>query len=73
MSEARRRRRRRETDENSLPEAVRAWFAGESVVPWEALLPGEVERVPTWWRAWRRGKGRGVKPPAGASWIDFAA
>lgn len=46
-----------------MPEAVAAWFAGEGPMPWDALLPGGHELVPTWWAAWREAH-PGAIPPA---------
>jgi len=37
-----------------VPEAILDWFAGETSIPWEALLTPDCERVPEWWAIWRR-------------------
>ena len=56
---------------DEIPEGVRAWFARErDGVPWEAVLPETVGRIPGWWRAWHR-EHPGSSPPAGAQWIQW--
>lgn len=62
---ARRKRRTRPEREDALPAAIIAWFAGESPMPWEALLPGGYERVPDWWATWAEAH-PGATPPADA-------
>lgn len=58
-------RRRRPGGADGIPESIRAWFAGERAMPWEALLPGDCERVPAWWAAWLEAH-PGATPPADA-------
>jgi len=61
----RRRRRHRREPDDAIPEAVSAWFAGETSIPWEALLDPDRRTVPTWWQAWKREHPE-ARPPADA-------
>jgi hypothetical protein len=59
------------TPGDAIPESVRQWFAREREgAPWEAVLPGTVELIAGWWRAWRR-KHPGARPPHDAPWITW--
>ena len=63
-------RRRRDSGAKAMPDDLAAWFAGtETVPPWSALLPGDIELLPARWRTWKA-EHRGTRPPAGFEWLD---
>jgi hypothetical protein len=64
MSQATFPRRTTET----IPADVRAWFAGELVDCWSAVLEPARGLLPHWWALWLR-EHPGATPPATDRWI----
>lgn len=62
--------RRRRANSPPIPEPIQVWFGCGGPVPWEGLLPGDVERVPGWWLMWLETH-PGATPPTNASWITW--
>lgn len=63
-------RQRRPVSAKDLPDELAAWFAGESsIAPWAALLPGDFERLPERWAAWKA-EHPDAQPPAGYEWLN---